>query len=355
MKKMSCLLVLFLSYLLNCCGNKEDIEDMFLLAKHGYSQVSKNMTAEMATIIFSEPINNLHLVRVPKAGSTSLSVIARRMVGCNPPGPCCKFPGDPPGSCPHRELFTCQLQFKVIGCTGHQIEYRTLLDKKIHSISILREPRARALSAYFYPGHHHNSECKKGLIPCLEEYMVDSRFRNVATKMFSGEYAYSPVRTCKTANDCKFSLETAMVAVTKHFSFVGIAEMWELSLVVLHRKFPWFAPEKSEFSLTEGTADSERIASPLAATLGHDLGRNTSTAVNVRINQDATYLDFKNMAVQQYGKDLQQQSALDIALYQAALQRLCQELYVLHLWRLKRVQRYWRSRVSSQYAVEQCR
>jgi hypothetical protein len=173
--------------------------------------------------------------------------------------------------------------------------------------------------------------------------------------MFSGEYAYSPVRTCKTANDCKFSLETAMVAVTKHFSFVGIAEMWELSLVVLHRKFPWFAPEKSEFSLTEGTADSERIASPLAATLGHDLGRNTSTAVNVRINQDATYLDFKNMAVQQYGKDLQQQSALDIALYQAALQRLCQELYVLHLWRLKRVQRYWRSRVSSQYAVEQCR
>jgi len=34
-----------------------------------------------------------HLIRVPKASSSSLSVIARRMTGCLPWGPCCKYPG----------------------------------------------------------------------------------------------------------------------------------------------------------------------------------------------------------------------------------------------------------------------
>ena len=42
----------------------------------------------------------MHLIRVPKASSSSLSAITRRMVGCNPPGPCCRYPGDPVGSCP---------------------------------------------------------------------------------------------------------------------------------------------------------------------------------------------------------------------------------------------------------------
>jgi len=35
-------------------------------------------------------IPRLHLIRVPKASSSSLSMVARRMVGCHPPGPCCK-------------------------------------------------------------------------------------------------------------------------------------------------------------------------------------------------------------------------------------------------------------------------
>lgn len=35
---------------------------------------------------FSLPV--VHLIRVPKASSTSLSAIARRIVGCEPRGPC---------------------------------------------------------------------------------------------------------------------------------------------------------------------------------------------------------------------------------------------------------------------------
>lgn len=44
------------------------------------------------------------LVRVPKAGSSEISLIARRLGGCTPRGPCCNWPGDPPGSCPAKGL-----------------------------------------------------------------------------------------------------------------------------------------------------------------------------------------------------------------------------------------------------------
>ena len=36
-------------------------------------------------------LTKVHLIRIPKASSTSLSVISRRIVGCDPPGPCCRY------------------------------------------------------------------------------------------------------------------------------------------------------------------------------------------------------------------------------------------------------------------------
>ena len=40
--------------------------------------------------VHAAKMSRLHLIRVPKASSSSLSMVARRMVGCHPPGPCCK-------------------------------------------------------------------------------------------------------------------------------------------------------------------------------------------------------------------------------------------------------------------------
>lgn len=34
-----------------------------------------------------------------------------------------------------------------------------------------------------------------------------------------------------------------------HFTVMGVAEMWELSLLVLHQKVPNFHPDLSEFQL----------------------------------------------------------------------------------------------------------
>ncbi len=36
----------------------------------------------------------LHLIRIPKASSSALSTVARRIAGCEPYGPCCKYPGN---------------------------------------------------------------------------------------------------------------------------------------------------------------------------------------------------------------------------------------------------------------------
>jgi hypothetical protein len=37
----------------------------------------------------SKILPQVHLMRIPKASSSSLSAVARRIVGCEPPGPCC--------------------------------------------------------------------------------------------------------------------------------------------------------------------------------------------------------------------------------------------------------------------------
>jgi hypothetical protein len=107
---------------------------------------------------------HLHLMRVPKASSSSLSTVARRVVGCEPPGPCCKWPGDPIGSCPNKRLFDCEIERKVVGCTGHNPHYSSLQSSKLASITIIREPIARSISGFFYP-NHHNMECFSSFFP----------------------------------------------------------------------------------------------------------------------------------------------------------------------------------------------
>jgi hypothetical protein len=92
-------------------------------------------------------IRLLNSVRVPKAGSSALSVIARALAGCGPDGyPCCGFPGDPKGSCPREDLF-CPL---ITGCVGHHPNYQG--NETI--ITSLRDPVSRTTSAFFYYPPH---------------------------------------------------------------------------------------------------------------------------------------------------------------------------------------------------------
>jgi hypothetical protein len=212
-------------------------------------------------------IPRVHLIRIPKASSSSLSAIARRAVGCGPPGPCCRYPGEPAGSCPLREMFVCQEQKKVIGCTDHFPNLWFLFKSDVPTISMMRNPFSRSISGFFYPGIHHNSECGDNVASCFVQYTRDPKWRNIAVKMLTGDYAYSPRQTCVGNSTCNHSLQLAIDNL-QYFAFMGVAEMWELSMAVLHRKLPHLRPELSEFrmgmeenSITKGERPQTQIFS----------------------------------------------------------------------------------------------
>ena len=282
----------------------------------------------------------IHLLRIPKASSSSLSIVARRMVGCEPPGPCCKWPGDPPGSCPAKGLFACQTEGRVIGCTHHYPNYDALLSPSIVSISIMREPWRRAVSAFFYPGIHHNSKCAADVDTCFREYALSTRWRNVAVKMLTGAYAYDDRPTCRDARQCKHSLELARHNLER-LAVMGVAEMWELSLLLLHLKMPQLRPELSEFLIGEKYSPASPTT-PAAAS--SSLASVSSTGS--RVNAGDLYQSFRTraFATASLRQLLHGQSELDAELYQEVLGRMCDELHTQGLWKQALVRQYWQAK-----------
>ena len=61
---------------------QREIEALYYLAT--------NKSAELGPTPVFAPLPRVHLIRIPKASSSSLSAVARRMAGCTPAGPCCK-------------------------------------------------------------------------------------------------------------------------------------------------------------------------------------------------------------------------------------------------------------------------
>lgn len=127
----------------------------------------------------------LNSVRVPKAGSSSLSIIARALAGCLPDGfPACNFPGDPPGSCPRKGLM-CPM---VKGHVGHRPNYDH--NDQLPIITSLRDPKKRLLSAFFYTKPHRPEPVGDHRWETFLRYITMPKYRNVITKMLSGSYSY---------------------------------------------------------------------------------------------------------------------------------------------------------------------
>ena len=195
---------------------------------------------------------------------------------------------------------------------------------------MMRDPNRRSLSAFFYPGIHHNSKCSNTQDVCFLEYVSNSKWSNIAVKMMSGGYAYSSDPTCVKEGQCKHSLELA----TKNLElllFMGVAELWELSMLLLHVKLPTALPLLSEFrASTDSTSGTRQHAS----------------------NASSSSSSFKTTALVKYAVQLEKQNGLDKVLYKSVLQNFCRDLHSLRLWEHDSVQAYWGDK--SPFRTEQC-
>ena len=161
----------------------------------------------------------MHLVRIPKCASSSFSSFLRKQAGCEPEGHCCAFPGDPAGSC--SETRTCQ---SIIGCSGHGLRPERLHDPTIPSVTVLREPKSRYLSAFTYPGHH-----SPGVN--LSTHLAMPRWDNVMIKALLG-YERGDL----------LLIDEGLFEIAKrnleHFAFVGLVEEMDATFRRFCAAFP---------------------------------------------------------------------------------------------------------------------
>lgn len=240
----------------------------------------------------------LNSVRVPKASSSHLSVIARALAGCEPDGyPCCRGPSR---SCPRANL-TCHA---VIGCVDHRPDYS---HGDVPTITTLRHPSSRLLSAFFYTPPHRPLPKDDYSWPMFESYIRDLKFRNVMVKMLStGDYAYHDFRP-----------EDHTVAEAQRrlcaFDWFGLVEFPIMSAVLLYEagSFAQIQPNRVVFDLTIGDPDDRKRKKVMNSTM--------------RINSNPLYETFQTETfIQNNGAALvHQYNQADLILYTWAVQLFC--------------------------------
>jgi hypothetical protein len=258
------------------------------------------------------PNRVLNSIRIPKAGSSSLSVTARALAGCHPDGyPCCVFPGDPVGSCPRDDL-RCPV---ITGCGDHRPNFTG--DEPI--ISSVREPSSRLLSGFFYyPPHRPELEKGHAWKVFKDDYIRNPIYRNVMTKMYSGSYAYDPY------DEAQHTLDRAKKNVCSRLVWYGITEFPILSALLLYEMSPFslLIPNPVAFGLPP------RESPPPTTTTDTDSSdsvHNTSDTDGLRVNDSDEYMKFKtktfsrrdgNEFVQKYNNE-------DYELYTFMVQLFC--------------------------------
>jgi hypothetical protein len=127
-----------------------------------------------------------------KAGGTSFTKVLRRMTctvnqGTEAELDCCAV-----GWCDWQKGLVCQ---NIHGCTNHIPRIEKWLSKPLPSVTILRDPRTRFVSAWHYRCHHPNYDCfgvRKAFKAVrgggakkytFDEYCAMPEYQNIMVKM----------------------------------------------------------------------------------------------------------------------------------------------------------------------------
>ncbi len=184
----------------------------------------------------NEPYD-FHFVHIPKCGGTSMTAILRQItckIDESRNNDCCTNPG----FCDWHAKRRCTA---IKGCINH-IPQRKWVFKYPKSITILREPVSRLISAFHYRGHSPNldffsvrpefKEIKQGRKPkvTFDEYIEMPEYQNIQTRMLGADsFPYRNV----TVNEKVF---IKAVEALNAFFFVGLQEVYDLSVELMQRE-----------------------------------------------------------------------------------------------------------------------
>lgn len=309
----------------------------FMLAERRFQMRSSSIHHKTARDLFElfssygmgrNMIQILNSVRVPKAGSSALSITARALAGCRPDGyPACRFPGSPPGSCP-REGLMCS---RVKGQTDHRPNYG---GRWLPTITSLRDPTARLLSAFFYTEPHRPEPASDHRWETFVEYIRMPKYRNVMTKMLSGSYAYDDY------DETMHTVEKAKGRLCR-MSWFYLVGMETAAALLLYETSPFdqLVPNPVVFDLpavpvrAKLTKPARRELVGLTPTLTTNQEAPSNYSVQIdptgkRHNDGSAYVNFRtNVFVENNGATLiNEQNKEDFHVYEFSRQLLCARL-----------------------------
>ena len=164
-------------------------------------------------------------------------------------------------------------------------------------------------------------------------------------KLLTGEYAYADIDTCVLSRTCENSVELAVENLSR-LSFVGLSELWELSLAMLHRRFPTTVPSLGEFLLgsrdvTESSSTGDIIIIGQNNNRSDPSTSSSSSSSSLRRNSMRHYEELKFILGDKYRDYFVKQNRLDLQIYSRAVHNACLELHRSRLWDDAQVREYW--------------